>query len=878
MRKREDWCAVPRLVLLCAAFAWATSALAQESVVIEDFDTVDKWSGLERSEVQAKSGPSSARWAQMDRTTSVWCADIPHDWTGYAHFTLWVYSEKLVPGRFMCIVRSENPETEGDDYWAIAIPLDKAGWRRYGIAIGAAEGARSPRGWDQIDSITFTASGWGNTPNPEAVVYLDRLELTNEFKGPGPLLSDAEFFAMLRPDIPALQPTRQAAAVGDYQKAKAELLAYMRAREKPVWRFDWRDREKSRRPNYDTKAADQVMAHVFTSFGRSLELGRDINWRANGFDPREPDYTPEWTYNLNRFPWWSTLGQAYWATGDEKYAQEWIAQMLDWTADELAPILGSPNQGPTWRTIEQGIRTAGSWMDAYHYFLGSPSLTPEAHCTFLKSFVEHARQLRRMTVDYPEHGGNWVTMECNGLAHIGVMFPEFADAEDWRNVAYGRLGLELDRQVYPDGTQMELTTGYHQVARGNFKAALNPLLRNGLPLPEEYLAKLERMYRYNLEAMMPSGHLPALNDADLTDVRASLKEAYELYGNEEYLWGATLGEQGKPVDFTSCAFPWAGQYVMRSGWVKDDLYLLFDTGPYGTGHQHEDQLSFVLYGRGRMLIDEGGNYTYDRSKWRRYVLSTESHNTVLVDNRPQHRAGLPETYQAAAPLTGNWVSTDRFDWVTGTYVHGYGPERDKSVRHERTIVFVKPDYFVVLDRLLGSGEHTFSSLFHLSADDAIVDENTLTVLTTQADAANIAVVPVDREGLTVRIVKGQEDPVQGWAPMSRRQPSPTPVFEKRGPCPQTFVMLLVPYRADEQPDVVAELLDVGVPKHEAVGLRVQRGGRTDILLYSFEGPQAMSAGEVRAIARLAIVRTTPQGEVSTGTMDGDLLGAPGLAR
>jgi hypothetical protein len=857
---------------ILAALLLPLLAPAQQGTVITDFDSVSAWPGFELSEAQAKSGKTSAKWSAMDETSGVSCADIPHDWSGYGAFTFWVYSEKPVRGRFMCIIASENPQTEGADYWAVGVDLSKPGWRRYGLAIGRAEGARSPRGWDQIDSITFTAAGWGNTPNAEAVVYIDKLELTNEFRGPGPLLQDADFFAMLRDDIPELKPTRDAAAAGDYAKAKVELLAYMRAREKPVWRLDWRDREKSRQEGYDTKAADQVLAHVFRSFGRSLDLGPNIDWKSNGFDPTEPDYTPEWTYNLNRFPWWSTLGQAYWATGNEKYAQEWMAQMLDWTADELAPVLGSPNTGPTWRTIEQGIRTAGSWMDAYYYFLGSPSLTPEAHCAFVKSFVEHAQQLRRMTVDYPEHGGNWVTMECNGLAHIGVMFPEFRDAEDWRKVAYDRLAMELDRQVYPDGAQMELTTGYHQVARGNFKAALDPLIRNGLPLPDGYMAKLERMYRYNLAAMMPTGHLPPLNDSGLTGVRGNLKEAYDLYGNEEYLWGSSLGEKGKPVDFASCAFPWAGQYVMRSGWGPDDRYLMFEAGPFGTGHQHEDKLGIWLHAYGRILMDEGGSYTYDHSKWRRYVLSTEAHNTILVDNQPQHRGGLRETYQATEPLTGNWVTADRFDWVTGSYTEGYGGSRDKSVTHERTIIFVKPDYFLVLDRLLGTGDHTYSNLFHLSADEAVTDADTLAVRTTQADAANVALVPLARDGLTVKIIRGQEDPVQGWAPMASHTPSPTAIYEKTGPCPQLFVTLLVPYAKGSQPAIAGELLDVGAPWDEALGLRVTMGDALDTLLYSFDGPRPMAAGGTRADARLALIRERPGAQPATATMDGKLVG------
>ena len=48
---------------------------------------------------------------------------------------------------------------------------------------------------------------------------------------------------------------------------------------------------------------------------------------------------------------------------------------------------------------------------------------------------------------------------------------EFKEAADWRKTATDRLYAELDKQVYPDGAQIELSTGYHQVSLTNFVKA-----------------------------------------------------------------------------------------------------------------------------------------------------------------------------------------------------------------------------------------------------------------------------------------------------------------------------------------------------------------------------------------------------------------------
>lgn len=310
---------------------------AQESFVFEDFEGVEAWDGFELSDTHARSGKTSALWRNMQRTSRVGSQDIPHDWSDYSAFTFWVYNERQLPNAFMCIVSSENPATEGIDYWAVNVALGFTGYKRFGLLIRPKSGVRSPRGWDQVDSIYFTASGWGNEPNPEAVVYIDRLELRNDMGGPGPLITDGEFFDLLREDIEDLGKTRQAAAQGDYDAADRHLLEYMRSREEPVWSFDWREWDGSRDADFNTGRADRAMAHIFKWQGREGQLAEDIDWTASAFDPSEPAYTPEWTYDLNRFGFWGDLGKAYWATGDEKYAREFISQMLDWVHDQPAP-------------------------------------------------------------------------------------------------------------------------------------------------------------------------------------------------------------------------------------------------------------------------------------------------------------------------------------------------------------------------------------------------------------------------------------------------------------------------------------------------------------------------------------------------------------
>lgn len=625
-----------------------------------------------------------------------------------------------------------------------------------------------------------------------------------------------QLFEYLNLDSPGLETVRLALNRDDIPGAQEAYLRFRRFRDYPKWHFDWKESSK-RRGCKEVDYAKNVMNHFIGGYvGEPAYVGDPINWDFNPVDPSSPDFTNEWTWcNLNRFHFWVVLGRAYWETGNEDYALEWVRQMRHWVMTSPVP-LDDPNYGNRslrWRTIEAGIRSSTTWMDAYHYFLNSPSFTPETHAVMVKSFMDHAHHLERITVEQPQRSGNWVTMECNGLATIAIMFPEFNDSPRWLGIALNRLYEELIRQVYPDGAQIELTTSYHQVALQNFVAVAHLARLNRVELPRDYIARLGKMYEFNLYMMMPNGELPGLNDASPTRVSESLAEAYRLYGKGEYLFGATYGKEGRKPAHDSYAFRCAGYYIMRSGWDKDDRYLLFDAGPFGYGHQHEDKLNIVAYAYGDMVLTEPGNYVYDQSKWRRYVLSTSAHNTALVDGMGQNRRARKETYIADAPNRNPWVVTPVFDYVSGRYEDGYGPHNDMSVAHSRSVIFIRPDYWMVVDRFEGEGSHRIQVHYHLNADNAGVWQGR-GVCSRRPNGPNLLIMPVGSSPVSVEVIKGQEDPVLGWVPQWRkedggegfvRRPIPTVVFSLETQLPVTLPVILYPFPREAKPIHIREI-------------------------------------------------------------------------
>jgi hypothetical protein len=627
------------------------------------------------------------------------------------------------------------------------------------------------------------------------VAVLAGEKITASSRPIAPALTQAEMFNALDLSRPDLTPVKQAIDAGDIPAAQRAFVAYLKSRTSPRWHFDWRARPPltTRPAGLKMRAADEAARNIIATVSVRHDYGPEIDWFLN---PTKNNYA-EYVWQLGRHSYWNTLREAYWQTGDEKYARAFVRQLNSWIDRCPRPADSGNYRDSAWRTIECGIRMAGSWPNSFLGFLSSPSFDDASICKMVAGMVGHARHLMK----YPTRG-NWLTMESNGLFHVGVLLPEFKEAAAWRQTGLERLRRELDAQVYPDGAQMELSTGYHQVALHNFVAPVHLAKLNDIQLPEGYVERLERMYHYNLYAARPDLRLPDLNDAGHYDVTGSCREALEFFPNRtDFKWAASRRREGSPPSQTSYAFPWAGHLVMRSGWRSDDAYLLFDVGPFGLGHQHEDKLSFVLYAHDRELIIDPGNYPYDSSQWRKYHTNSYAHNVIHVDGLPQNRRGLGESVKVVRqPLPFDWKTDAKYDYAAGVYDDGFGPKNQKVATHRREILFVKPDYWVVIDTLRPQDDktHLYEAFFHTDAEpnQAVIDPRTGS-FRTQFERGNVAIVPAGGLEMAGRIVAGQEHPnVQGWVKCGAYEvrPAATAVYSKRAAGPTTMAYAIGPFR------------------------------------------------------------------------------------
>ncbi len=770
---------------------------------------------------------------------------------------------KLLALRFAYATHCDLPD-RGGSWDVVAMPV--ASWEALGRkpkteVIFARERAKypvqlrvhghmtdqdTPQPWDEMQSRVLAlqlrkfqgqeivlAAVWTGYHTTTEWGKLKHLEVTTV----EPQKVEIVLFRRLDLDRPELARLKELVAAENTEAAKAELLRVMRERTEPALPGDPRQVADYRASPRALREADDALQHRMIgqpSYGPQ-QLGKDIDWHENV----TPD--PEWTWQLNRHSAWRALAQAYRATKDEKYAREFVAQLLDWIEDN------PPGTPVSWRTLEAGIRAQG-WMFVYAAFLDSPSFTPEAHLAMLNSFADHAEYL------LPEQrfhsGSNWGLTEARGLMAIGMYFPEFKQAMTWRETGWSRIETEVMKQVYPDGAQVELSPSYHGGCIGGFYDAAKKAEAAGIKVSHEYWQRVEKMYEFLMYLRKPDDTQPMWGDAWPGSTSGALRSGARRFGRPDYLWVATAGKQGTPPPHLSYAFPYAGYHVMRSDWLDSDArYLCLDICPYGGGHSDADCLSFIMYAYGKTLMPDSGSYLY-YGQGAREAWSTRAHSTIMLDEQNQN---------TSRPTVNAWHTDELFDFADGTH-HGY-----KGVAHRRQVIFVRPDYWLVFDTVTGEGEHTVDQLFHFLPSELATDEPAGRVWTKLPQGPNVLLQALDRDGLKL-------EPFDWWVSWryTEREDAPAISWRYQGPLPRRFATLLYPYRGGKTPAVKAELLALE-GEADSFLAKVSTPEGTD---YVFAAPEPRKVDaktdEVQFVGRAGVLRLNRKGQVrACGVTDGE---------
>jgi hypothetical protein len=579
-----------------------------------------------------------------------------------------------------------------------------------------------------------------------------------------------------------------------------------------------------------TARADRITKGQFDLLGfRQLSFGDPIDWHLEpvagkrgplihwsrlNFLNAELFGDKKITWELNRHQYFAILGQAYWLTGDERYAETFTDHINSWLAQN------PPKLGINWASsLEVAFRSI-SWTWALHFFKRSEALTAETFLAVSKFLYLNAIHLETYLSTYFSPNTH-LTGEALGLFYLGTLFPEFKDSHRWRKTGLRILLEQLERHVQPDGVYFEQSSYYHRYT-ADFYLHLHILLEaNKEAVPARVDEKLQQLLDFLMYITRPDGRTPLFGDDDggrlmkldnraANDFRATLATGAAVFNRgdykfvaaepaEETLWLlgpralAKLDQlQASEPASRSRGFAESGYYVMRDSWTAEANYLFFDCGHHGVdncGHAHADALSFELAANGQTMLIDPGTYTYTASKELRDSFRVSAaHNTLTVDDRSWSFAGGPFSWRSIGKSRQLvWISKDRFDYILAAQNDGSDPV---AFEHYREILFLKDEYWVIRDYVNVDGPRWIKLWFHFDAAVAPLrdKEHTIRVIRGNGHAAGLQVTAFGERGEWLR--------ESGWVShcYGSREESPLWVFSVHARGPFELITVMVPER------------------------------------------------------------------------------------
>ncbi len=311
-----------------------------------------------------------------------------------------------------------------------------------------------------------------------------------------------------------------------------------------------------------------------------------------------------------------------------------------------------------------------------------------------------------------------------------------------------------------------------------------------------------------------------------------------------FLWYDDTLQAKAPTDLPqSKVFYDAGLVAMHSD-LSDgdqDIEFLMRSSPGGSSsHALADQNSFYLQAFGEALaIPSGYRPYYGAPHHMQWTKQTKAHNTILVDGEGQPIQTRSAQGRIVTALFGKGI-----DYACGDASKAYSGKLTKYLRH---VLFLRPDYFVLLDEVAAPEPSRFDWLLH-AWEKMEVDEQ-----------ANRAVISKGDARLSAEWVRPGKLDFSQTDQFSTPSDKPEHVNQWHLTASTTvparsqeFVTVLRPYKAaDEGRQPRVERIDLpGV-----VGTRVRYDGDIDtVLLNTLGGP--IAGLPIKSDAHIISVRET----------------------
>ena len=153
------------------------AAPAAADILVDDFEDVSDWRGLDRETATVHGGAAAGRWDDHLGTTGISKTfAAPLDASAEAHLQVWIWSGVANGAQIELVLDSDNDaDPAGWDYYDYRFTVDWTGWRLLRVPLADFRASRAPVGWHELNSVQFSADGWSHLPLPDTTLILDDL-------------------------------------------------------------------------------------------------------------------------------------------------------------------------------------------------------------------------------------------------------------------------------------------------------------------------------------------------------------------------------------------------------------------------------------------------------------------------------------------------------------------------------------------------------------------------------------------------------------------------------------------------------------------------------------------------------------------------------
>lgn len=284
-------------------------------------------------------------------------------------------------------------------------------------------------------------------------------------------------------------------------------------------------------------------------------------------------------------------------------------------------------------------------------------------------------------------------MVDRSLLVLSVFLNNHVESPRWFEKGKLRVRDAFLRDFSFQGVHLENSPAYHKMVKNMFEKIQGFLVEHNLTLGDDISEKLKMTRNYLKYILKPNGYLPTIGDT-------------------------ALGKLNVKKNFNSFHDPEAGITVMQSK-NKNDIdstWLSFICGYGSKTHKHRDDLSINLYYKGEDILVDSGQYNYDLyDKYRQYILSPQSHSTIIQKNK-NYKIKPPHENKELIK-TVNYTSNSLYDYVKGIH-KGYD-----GFSLERSIIFFKPDIIFIYDKIISDEVRIFQQNYNLAPHIEVVSKN-----------------------------------------------------------------------------------------------------------------------------------------------------------